>query len=498
MVTVLLLLNATIPNEMRRKKQRIVVGMRMSSHRPSLILCRSIVTMIVESSNTAAGLLLSLADEYGKNRYWQSLDHDTRLAFALISVHGKYPLLREAEVRAWAVEQLVLCTNASAGVDTDDGLETASNIPSDWLRDLFTACLSNAGSYVERLYTRASPFPSQESLSVASIVSAEASPIENNDVYQPQEERNRIKSALSSSPESGGLDFDLMIPALLLLQRRSVKWSEDAIFSTQSILNELCDLAGRYSPYESAFAFDSATVTRLCAISENVQAAANLIGGRNGFVLKCADVLMTCVGMTMDKAENYLLTGEVNVGPPRQIHISDAVAESSFIPTNGHHQLLSLIEEHVLIVKTYGEFETKHIRGGVNPVFAARVCLRAWLCLMRHDSPSSGPWLVSWLRDKLGIADDENGKSKKRLPCAALCRALLWPDDSDSVDGFNRTGSPLLAELLGFEPKFWIQLAQACCGLIEAIPPSIAERVMDGSHGTVVKGLTTNVIFSVN
>ena len=463
MSTALLLLNATIPNELRCQESYGDYGVS----RPSLDLCMSIVSMVIASSASAAGYLLNLTDDDTNKKYWQSLDHCTQLAVSMISIQGKYPLLREAEVRSWALE--LISGEVFATIATSE--EAPPTLSYEWLEKVCSACLSNAGCDVEKLL---SPKPSISDLN-------EIMNTEDDGILLYQGQIEYIKCALAPSPRSGGLDFDIIIPTLLLLEKKSVRWNNRSSLPTQSLLNVVCDLAGRQTVEEPFFAFAGGAVMKQCACAENVLAAANLIGGEDGLVLHCADVLIKCLGFSMKQAESVLLKKGIFIEDTAG-DSTDSIEEtaSSFKLTAGHRYLLWILEKYVLSVKKFGQFRPLHIRGAVDPVFTARVCLRAWLCLAQGNNITSSTWLVSWFRKKLDICD-EGSKSKKRLACAALCRALLWPDDADLEDWNNNEGiqQSVLAETLRFDCKFLVDLAQACCGLIEAIPAPAAEEVLN-------------------
>jgi hypothetical protein len=117
----------------------------------------------------------------------------------------------------------------------------------------------------------------------------------------------------------------------------------------------------------------------------------------------------------------------------------------------------------------------------VDPIYAATVCLRTWWCVTRHHLDTATVWLVRWLRQQLCIDDtDISVISPQRLVCAALVRALVWPSNSSNIKtGRNTrtsTSSPVLATLLQVPSHFLVQLAQSCCGLVEAVPAGVAEE----------------------
>ena len=64
---------------------------------------------------------------------------------------------------------------------------------------------------------------------------------------------------------------------------------------------------------------------------------------------------------------------------------------------------------------------------------------------------------------------EPTAKSPHRLVCAALVRALLWPEQRDG--GMKA----ILAYRLRLDSSFVVQLSQSCCGLVEALPDYVAE-----------------------
>jgi hypothetical protein len=108
-------------------------------------------------------------------------------------------------------------------------------------------------------------------------------------------------------------------------------------------------------------------------------------------------------------------------------------------------------------------------------VFAARLCLRTWWSVTRHHTAEATAWLINWLRKQLLI--DEGGKlSPYRLACAALVRALIWPESPRSSEEL------VLASHLEIDGLFIIQLSQPCCGLIEALPPFVSQETLKLSN----------------
>lgn len=447
----LILLNATIPDELRRRRPiGTVVTMA-----PSMTLCTSLVSLVVGAAPGAAELLLGLVDQQSRSRFWQSLDHETKLALALVSISGKSPLLRQAEVRAWARLQLNECIKDEISAS---GVNVYEVMPTEWLRQLCMACFLNAGCDITYLYEPNLP---------DGLVD------EANDIEHHACRIRLTRNALIAARGTGGLDFDLVIPALLLLSHRGSQVQDEFQVSTQAVLEAACYLAGRPESEEAIFGFDGATVMRLCATSGNVSAGAYLIGGRDGLVLKCCDILIREAGMTMDDAESFLVNDDVNL---QTVNSLIQFENLKFVLNDGHHFLLRILDEYVLKVRTYGDFQIEHARGKVDPIFAARCFFRTWLCLTMPDTSTGSTWLVAWLRHRLGMKDD--AISGRRLACSAILRALVWPATNKA--GMVDLNSPqhLLATALDVESKFLVQLAQACCGLVESLPPWVAEEVL--------------------
>lgn len=464
LATILQLLNAAIPDDLRNRGHD-----GASTLSPfSLQICKSIVSLIVASS--AADLMLDLKDETTGKRYWASLDHNTRLDLALISLDGTFPLLRQAEVRSWALGEM------DKWIQTNGSLEAPNDcdLPDEWLKTLCKACLVNAGCDLECVAYDASV--GQESEQTGEDV--------DDDGTRKHFETNRLAiEALSPSPGSGGLDFDLFIPALLLLANRNVPWYDDACLSTQNMLDAACYLAGRHRKEEPAFSFDGPVVMKQCARSGNISAGANLIGGKNGLVLQCCAILINGAGTSMDDAEDYILNDELAETTlwTKAKHDKKKIAsgQSPFELTDEHRSVLWLLEEYVLSIKTYGDFDTAHVRGKVDPVFAARACFRTWFMLSVKEITQATAWLVEWLRRRLGIERDQ--VSPKRLACSALTCALMWPATDGVVDAgeLDETANEtLLAHVLDMESLFLVELSQSCCGLVEAVPPSFALEIL--------------------
>ncbi|KAL7553160.1 hypothetical protein ACHAWF_016409 [Thalassiosira exigua] len=475
----ILLINATIPNELRWRapKSRGLA----SAPRPPLGLFLSIVEIILESTEDATRLLLDMTDEESGLSYWFSIDDDTKLAACLLSVRGKYVLLREPEVRAWVLERL------------KEEIETLTGypfLPDGWLKEIVTGAFCNAECDIslglDAMLMRCSTSESESSHGVDEVV-----------CYR--KDMLRVRDFLIPKHHSGGLDFDILIPALLILVHRNLEW-RDSQLSTQTLLNTVCDMTGQQTIVEPMYVLDGATLMRQCALSKNVQAAAFLVGvgSRKGLILECADLIVSALAMSMRDVEISLFIGSLTELKRNMVVIHEGMEPppelEKFTPSGNHQHILWLLEEHILKVQTYGEFDysSKKYSGKLSPVFAGRVCFRAWYCLT-HPSilSTSAKWLEEWLRLKLELS---GGESPKRLACAALVRTLLWADETEELDLSDGDDEPLLAILIGFDGRFMAELARACCGLIQSIPPHLAEELMSSHGGSHVYSFDTSFI----
>ena len=479
--TCLVLLNVTIPDELRRRpRQGGGTSGRAKLSTPAMELTKSLITLILSCDHPdAIDLLLGLVDDQSRVRFWQSLDHETRLVLSLIGVDEKHSLVKEHEVRSWIREEL-------HGVLKDSTAESA--IPTDWLRELAAACLQNAGCELSDFILEPNRGGSDD---------ADRLKTHNLEIEE-------TRGAIISGNKGEGLyfDFDLLIPCLLLLQNRRAVWAGNGGFvSTQSLLDAVCYFAGREeikNQEEEESLFDASTAMRQCALAGNVRAAANLIGGTNGFILRCCDILMVEMQVSMEDAESFLLRDSITLDIVTK---SEPFHSPTFNLTDSHRELLWLMDEYVLSIRTFGEFDTTHLRGRVDPVFCARSILRSWLVLTYPVREKGSAWLVNWLRERLSIqgADpSSSAPSPHRLACATLVRALVWPSNTRlSVDRAIASGQ-MLGQLLGLENKFLLELSCSCCGLVESVPDDVAEDVvrlaeMSGATASVLDGITTGL-----
>ncbi|KAL7565277.1 hypothetical protein ACA910_014569 [Epithemia clementina (nom. ined.)] len=427
----LMLLNATIPDELRNRRHG---NFPVLSVQP-MKLCKDLVSLILSSSPDAATLLLNLVDEQSRVAYWDSLEHETQLALATLRIDGKTRLLQEEQVRGWVLDQLQNSLQTGGPASSVKGLE---RMPNDWLRALVWACLESGGCDVVTL---------ENKVPVQCETDDEWGILEFNRYI------HMVRDELAASLSSVGIDYDIVVSALLLLESRGEKWCEtkDSPLATQDLLNGSCFMAGRRSKAEPLYPIDGSTLMNLCYVAGNIQAGAHLVGGENGLILECTFVLAHGYGLDVDEAEK-VLTGDSIILKNTQTE------ESTFAITDLHRQLLALLEQHVVGVRKYGDFGSSR-RGGVDPVFAARTCLRAWLQL-NQGKRGATQWIVSWLIQRLEISNEAS--SPHRLACAAFARALIWP--------ITPRSNTCLAEQLDLPDLFVIQLSHACCGLVEAVP----------------------------
>jgi hypothetical protein len=420
MSTALLLLNATIPNEMRH--------LSVHDSTSSVALCKSIVSMILASSPTSASILLNLVHS-GTTTYWASISTETRFELSLLQSRGKYPLFHETEVRQWALELL------HTGTGLIKNSLTEIDLPTTWLQKICLACLHNAECDFTLPELNGFPEEKDESL-------------EKNMFLQHVDEEMTAMKIITST--RGTIDFDLIIPSLLLLEKRQLNWNDDFMISTQSVLNVVCHMAGKPSSNEFIFAFDGASVMRQCVLMGNIVAASNLIGGNDGIVLRCANVITFGDAKRVQEAEDFLV-GKIDSAQFGVISEEDnSKTGNEFVLTDGHHEILWCLEKYVLNARKYGEFFSLSTRGSADPTFAARVCLRAWLslCERKETYRASGRWLEQWLTAVLQNDD-------KMLARAAITRCLLWTE----MQG-DKNEKIVLGESLGLSSHFLVMICK--------------------------------------
>ena len=469
----ILMLNYTISNELRWQAPKSR-GLS-SSPRPSLGLFLALVEIILESSEEATRLLLDMMVEETGSSYWLSIDDDARLALCLMSIRGKHVLMQEPEVRVWVLDKV----NEEIESLSESSYNHRTLLPDEWLKEVITGSFCNAEC--DLLGLDSVPMSSDEELTCY------------------RQDMLRVRDVLAPEKYSCDLDYDILIASLLILVKRDCdSWREGCNITVQTLLNSVCDLAGRKTGIEPKFVFDASKVMYQCALSDNLQAAAFLVGGKKGMVIECANLLVSNLDMSVDEAEKALFTCSLvnlkKVITPLYNGISlEKEEESTFTPDLNHQHLLWLLEEHVLNIQKYGEFDSSKSQK-ITPVFVGRVCFRAWYCLTRPQIlDSSAKWLDGWIRQKVGL---NNGQSSKRLACAALVRTLLWADEAEDLDDEDE---PILAAVLGFDGRFMAELAQACCGLIESIPTHLAEELMSSYGSTnMFSSLETSAVNSIS
>lgn len=408
MAAALLLLNTTIPNEMRNN----AVDGDLDR---SIALCKHINKMIIAESPDSVSILLNLVED-GNGAFWSSISSATRYELSTLQVRGKYPFLLEAEVRQWAHELLSISTKSYSQHSVNEG-----DVPSIWLQNLCLACLQNA----------------ECDLSIFEIHT------EINDLYD-QFRNEEIVAIKMIDMTNDRIDFNLLIPSLLLLEKEQINWITDCKISTQSMLNIVSHIAGKTLRNQFLFAFDSKVATRQCASMGNISAAANLIGGNDLILLRCASVITSGKTELIQTAEEYLV-GKSDIFRPPPVRKTDKGEAIADFVTDYHREILWYLDKYVLNSDKIGHY-TSNKSNDVDPVFAATVCFRAWLSLcMNEDITSSGMWLENWLEAAI---HDHN----KKIGCAIIFRTLLWTDSDQKVT---------LAESLGLGNTFLVKLGLA-------------------------------------
>jgi len=443
LVSVVLLLNATVPDELRCRQR----GDLPADKPPSLDLCKALVAKIVSFSEDALQLLLNVVDEKSRKPFWESLEHSVRIELVLLRVDGCFPFLRNNEIRSWVVSQL------QRGIESNGAISYGRDLlSSEWLSKLCYSCLSNAECPVVREISISLP---EHDLSS-----------DNDRVDDFCTRMENLGRSLTSGSGSGGLDSDLVIPALLILGLRGDSWHSVSMVTTQDILCTVCDLAGRPTSEVPAFSMNSSLLMRQCVLAGNVQAGAKLIGGRNGLILECCSLMIDEANVSMEDSEAFLVSGDV----PGVVFTKDG---NDFELKECHCDLLWLLRNHVLSIKKFGDFDTTHSRGKLDPVFAARTIFRTWWVLAHTHVEQATKWLTEWLFVELEFqANDGSGgavSSPHRLACAAIVRSLLWSNEEE------KSSEETMATRMFVPNKFLFDLSLSCCGLVEALPTYVVK-----------------------
>jgi len=372
---------------------------------------------------------MSFVDVRSHENFWQSLDQNTRFDLFLMKIGDSFPFLRHPDLSMWARGELRSCFQEDCKLRTT------------WLQEVSTACLQNANCHLAELWVSDDSnleFTSAEASSLAvSAIDAPPLDIWKSDVQKMKVEIEQTTNALlPSAGGSFGVDYNTLIPVLLLLEKRNAHWlpppessssigsssSEEAYISTQSVLNAACHLAGRPRVESCSYAiahpstqsnssndiqdffsvFDSKSAMKQCYQAKNVVAGANLIGGTEGFVLHVCDILNRGIGIPVSDAESFVCSDRLP--DLEKIEEEHKTKTDHFELTDGHKKLLFLLDEYVLRIKTFGQFHSDNARGRVCPIFAARAVLLAWLLLsFGSDKSLSTRWLGEWLRDRLEL-----------------------------------------------------------------------------------------------
>jgi hypothetical protein len=104
-----------------------------------------------------------------------------------------------------------------------------------WVQALCVACLHNAGCDLHDLVIDSTNYP----FTFSDTSTADAFDFSDDGLKQHEMEILETRKALISAPGSGGLDFDHLIPCLLLIQSRRKTWRERGDYASTQSLN-LC------------------------------------------------------------------------------------------------------------------------------------------------------------------------------------------------------------------------------------------------------------------
>ena len=423
------LLDTVMPDKLRGRDGEL-------SSVSSRALGVSIIRVLIEGAPESIEELLQIVEDRSGLYYWESLDHEAKKEFLAIEVNSKFPFLLENTVRLWCINQV--SDSISKGVQQ---IET-NPLSVEWLLIVFRACLVNGRCAYNDLF---SPLFSWEEVSSSENVEEYISCMIS------------LREACLPKDKDSEVDYDLIIAALLALATMKVEKIEGCSVPIRNLLNTFCYLSGRANSRQWGFSKDKTLLMKHCASTGYVQAGGNLIGGRNGIILECCDLLAMSLGWKLSQSEEFLLS---RAEPPRR------KVSGSFSIGEEQKHVCWLIDQYVVQTRKYGEFDMSSHATVLHPAVAANFCLRTWWCLAFPNVSKATQWIERWLSEKLDLA--ENGVARHRLACAALCRALLWPGDEEY--GSQET----LATQMKFSNNFLVKLAGVCCGLVESVPSEVA------------------------
>ena len=409
MPTTLLLLNATIPNELRNNVE--------TDSDISIDFCTYIIQLILTLSPISSSILLNLVYRDAET-FWTSISSSTRLKLCLIQVKRKYPLLLEMEVRQWIIEMLQNATglNKTYSVEID--------LPDAWLQNLSYACLCNA----------------QCDLTMQKMAIKSEQQKDKDDLFRQFEMQENVAIKIIDSSKDG-IDFDILIPTLLILEKRHIVWHDGSQVTTKSLLNVACSKSTMPVSKEAVTIFDFEAALKQCTIMHNIEAAASLIGGNNGFVLKCSNLIIFDNIANIPEAEKYLIGIKDDISWLESNQNNQSQSEE-FILTDKHHTILWYLHKYVFNAKTFGDYRSTAY---IDPTFAASIAFRAWICLCHNQPKSSSIWLENWLKRSLK-------ERNKHFAYATICRSLIFTSTQNE--------RVCLGELLGFSNSFLVTLSR--------------------------------------
>lgn len=407
MIEILDIINHALPNEIRcrSKTNNEITSLKGENiYMGSLGLEYNLVSMIVESAEISAGILLHLDDSDGAS-YWASLNHDARLNLSLIKEKQRYPLMLEREVREWALS----CLKTDIE-DTSSTISTCGKavndippmVPTSWLFELISGYfdLSLFDTPLEEPTNPISP--------------------QNVTLYFDRrlQAENHYRKNINASIDAGFFDFDIIILSLLLLVQRD--YSPQKGVNLQLLLDLVCDQVGR--PARSLpFITDSSSLISLCGKMKNISAVSQIIGGYHGVLLRCAGILIKYTSADIDEVEAFLCHGNLYNVPSTHLYTTDKELIDCW---KGRLEIMFLLEKSVLQLKKFKDLCSRGPTDGIDPVVSARLCLLS--LYMLGQGFHEGTILKEWLQNRL--LSNEYAKAS-RFASIAIIRAIFPSDE---------------------------------------------------------------------
>jgi hypothetical protein len=242
-----------------------------------------------------------------------------------------------------------------------------------------------------------------------------------------------------------------MILSLLVLVDRDDYTKDQIPIPCQLLLDLVCDQVAR-TAMASPFIVDTSTLMSQCGKMKNISSVAHLIGGQDGLLLSCVDIVNKYTGIDIDKAEDFLCHGDLFNVPSK---VSSTDSEESINLWKGRLEVMLLLEKTVLQLKKYGDLYSQKGTNSLDPALSARFCFLSLYMLCQEFNEEN--ILKEWLQMRLLSTEYENAS---RFASIAVIRAILWPQSLSFNEEAAHENDFLLAYGLGLGKQFLVDLCR--------------------------------------